>query len=956
MSSLSGSHTAGKKRKVISVILLNKEEYFVYVDVKAKFQEVFNQVATHLTLRETEYFGLALKKDKEYHFISNDEKIHKHAPKNWKSSNGEGFDGHGQPVLTVYFRVQFYVDQVVLLREKATRHLYFLQLKENVLNYGHVCTEEKCFQFAALALQADIGSYSSVPSEGRYFDPREYFPAWIIEKRGLVYLVDNTPVVHKDLHNVPRSEAEWRFIKETTVSPAAHNLHFYRLKKRKTDKTWNAWLGICAKGIQIYEDQDDGFKDLISTFLWPDIGKLTFDKKKFEIRSLGSPAGRKFAYYTECDSKSKYLLSICRNTHMFQMAIQPKLVEIRHLEAEDKRRYRESYIYSDARDLVTNGGPFKANRSPRSKTVVSGNQRFSVISDASSNTTSGIASDKMTVSFEESDEHSREIIIDCPPRAGNFPGATSTHLPRGAGPVGISTLPGYKHSPIPGLNKSPVLNSKDFPAYTFPINRAHSNPNQFAGRMVTNPNCVPSQIPVTNASGQSIIQVISSANSNYVLQQQQGGVYGKVIPMYSVNPTASPLGPTKEKTSRPASRSGSRKDSFKEILGQLQVHSPNLPPSVVSPSTSVDTPWMAYVQPVHLDTLETHGNSPIGSDPRSHRSYTSDDSNQSTAASTSTVRSGDIHYQTTSHSSASLGSMDFKFRETEDYIPHEFVPPPPMFTDEGAKLDAPPTALIQQGPLLTEQTHVNPPETDAPSTKVKDQKVTSKDNDNPKSKSPEGASGVVKKSKPTHITVQNQKEVLHPEIEEIRDQSHAFSLPFITALCNDMSLIPTHSNSGSIAGSYDMSTIHSTDSRTSRILHETDPRRLSANYPSGTMISIQSNRPFSWHSEGFDLDAQLATQGMNGGLFYPYPTSSIENHRSVPQNLSDFTTTNPTSSWAHTLAYNMPYQRNADQYSPELIASHLMIPPRLSSGGHNGNTEENIRHKSLNFKENVGIA
>lgn len=65
----------------------------------------------------------------------------------------------------------------------------------------------------------------------------------------------------------------------------------------------------------------------------------------------------------------------------------------------DKRRYRESYIYSDNHDLVSNGGK---NVSPRNKTPKS-KQRCSVISDASSNTTSGIASDKMTISFDDSD-------------------------------------------------------------------------------------------------------------------------------------------------------------------------------------------------------------------------------------------------------------------------------------------------------------------------------------------------------------------------------------------------------------------------------------------------------------------------------------------------------------------------------------------------------------------------
>ena len=63
-------------------------------------------------------------------------------------------------------------------REKVTRHLYYLQLKDNVLNYRHGCLEEKCFQVAAYALQADYGNFIAAEMED-YFDPREYFPAWV---------------------------------------------------------------------------------------------------------------------------------------------------------------------------------------------------------------------------------------------------------------------------------------------------------------------------------------------------------------------------------------------------------------------------------------------------------------------------------------------------------------------------------------------------------------------------------------------------------------------------------------------------------------------------------------------------------------------------------------------------------------------------------------------------------
>lgn len=210
-----------------------------------------------------------------------------------------------------------------------------------------------------------------------------------------------------------------------------------------------------------------------------------------------------------------------------------------------------------------------------------------------------------------------------------------------------------------------------------------------------------------------------------------------------------------------------------------------------------------------------------------------------------------------------------------------------------------------------------------------------------------GAGAVGKKGKPTHITVMNQKEILHPEIEEIRGQPHAFSLPFITALCNDKSLLPSAlNNTGSVLGSYDMSSLRSTDSRISRISYDSD-RRLSVSYPSGSNTAVSSNRPFSWHSESFDLDAQLAS--LNVGGIPPL----MDNHRSVPQNLSDFTSPG-ASSWTHAVAYGTPMKQNVDRYSPELIATQHMIPPKLTSGGHN-TTEGSMGHKSL-LKENVGIA
>ena len=56
---------------------------------------------------------------------------------------------------------------------------YYLQLRDNLLHYNQSVSEEKCFLLAGLALQADFGNFDQEQHVGAYFDPREFFPAWV---------------------------------------------------------------------------------------------------------------------------------------------------------------------------------------------------------------------------------------------------------------------------------------------------------------------------------------------------------------------------------------------------------------------------------------------------------------------------------------------------------------------------------------------------------------------------------------------------------------------------------------------------------------------------------------------------------------------------------------------------------------------------------------------------------
>lgn len=89
--------------------------------------------------------------DGEYLFAEPENKLSKYAPKSWRTSHSHGLDANGRPALAFYFRVQFYVDSPLLLRDETTRHHYYLQLRLNA-SAGQAAIDRTA-QLAGLALQ-----------------------------------------------------------------------------------------------------------------------------------------------------------------------------------------------------------------------------------------------------------------------------------------------------------------------------------------------------------------------------------------------------------------------------------------------------------------------------------------------------------------------------------------------------------------------------------------------------------------------------------------------------------------------------------------------------------------------------------------------------------------------------------------------------------------------------------
>uniref|UniRef100_A0A673ZVK9 FERM domain-containing protein n=1 Tax=Salmo trutta TaxID=8032 RepID=A0A673ZVK9_SALTR len=411
-----------KQERTLCVLLPNKEQLDITVGVKSTGQDVFSQVSELLGIKELHFFGLTVVKDNEHIFLDMEDKLTKYFPKEWKQDSGKGLQKRSLP-LVLCLKVQYYVENGRLICERKARRLYFSDLRERVLRSECRQQEEVYFQLAGYALQADLEDHP-LPGKNqggtRYFQPKEYFPPWIVAKRGVDYLLCHGPKVHKELWGMTPRDAVLHFIKEACRLEDVP-VTFYRLQKDKKEERGTALLGLTLRGMQLYQEADN-IRQLLYDFPWSNVGRLTFLGKKFEIQPDGLPSARKLVYYTGSPFRSRHLLLHLSNSHRLYLSLQPALKHLRQLEdSEEKKRYRESYI-SDDLDLDPPGGseggsPGLSRHSTSSSGIEADRDCFSSAASHGSSHTSGVDTGSKARTDEEEwqEEGERgEVSVDDP--------------------------------------------------------------------------------------------------------------------------------------------------------------------------------------------------------------------------------------------------------------------------------------------------------------------------------------------------------------------------------------------------------------------------------------------------------------------------------------------------------------------------------------------------------------
>ncbi|XP_071395681.1 moesin a [Centroberyx affinis] len=282
-------------------------------------KQLFDQVVKTIGLREVWYFGLQYQDTKGF--------------STWLKLNKKvtAQDVRKESPLLFKFRAKFFPEDVSEeLIQEATQRLFFLQVKEGILNDDIYCPPETAVLLASYAVQAKYADYNKDVHTPGYLSSDKLLPQRVLDQHKLnkEQWEERIQVWHEEHKGMLREESMMEYLK-IAQDLEMYGVNYFSIKNKKGSELW---LGVDALGLNIYE-QNDKMTPKIG-FPWSEIRNISFNDKKFVIKPIDKKAPD-FVFYAPRLRINKRILALCMGNHeLYMRRRKPDTIEVQQMKAQ----------------------------------------------------------------------------------------------------------------------------------------------------------------------------------------------------------------------------------------------------------------------------------------------------------------------------------------------------------------------------------------------------------------------------------------------------------------------------------------------------------------------------------------------------------------------------------------------------------------------------------------------
>uniref|UniRef100_F7D1B8 Moesin n=1 Tax=Monodelphis domestica TaxID=13616 RepID=F7D1B8_MONDO len=292
-------------------------------------KQLFDQVVKTIGLREVWFFGLQYQDTKGF--------------STWLKLNKKvtAQDVRKESPLLFKFRAKFYPEDVSEeLIQDITQRLFFLQVKEGILNDDIYCPPETAVLLASYAVQSKYGDFNKEVHKAGYLAGDKLLPQRVLEQHKLNkdQWEERIQVWHEEHRGMLREDAVLEYLK-IAQDLEMYGVNYFNIKNKKGSELW---LGVDALGLNIY-DQIDRLTPKIG-FPWSEIRNISFNDKKFVIKPIDKKAPD-FVFYAPRLRINKRILALCMGNHeLYMRRRKPDTIEVQQMKAQAREEKHQKQM------------------------------------------------------------------------------------------------------------------------------------------------------------------------------------------------------------------------------------------------------------------------------------------------------------------------------------------------------------------------------------------------------------------------------------------------------------------------------------------------------------------------------------------------------------------------------------------------------------------------------------